>query len=151
MSNVTIRTAQLDDMPSLQRVFRDSSLSNAGDRPALLAHPEVLKLSDRAVREGRTRVATAGDEVIGFATLVEADDGLELEDLFVAPDRMRQGVGRGLIRDVARIAGDRGVARIVVTANFHARAFYENAGFRPDGETATTFGPAIRMHLDVQT
>jgi GNAT superfamily N-acetyltransferase len=150
MPSVTIRAAQLDDMPSLQRVFRDSSLSNAGDRPALLAHPEVLELSDRAVREGRTRVATAGDEVIGFATVAEADDGVELEDLFVTPDRMRQGVGRELIRDVVRIARDRGVVRIVVTANHHARAFYEDAGFRSHGETTTTFGPAMRMHLDVE-
>lgn len=151
VKTVTIRDAARRDMPSLRRVFRDSSLSNLGDRPALLAHPEVLELSDTAVRESRTRVATAGDEVVGFATVAEADDGMELEDLFVDPDWMRQGVGRALLRDVVRIGQDRGVGRVVVTANLHARAFYENAGFRPDGETTTAFGPALRMHLDLAT
>jgi hypothetical protein len=29
---------------------------------------------------------TAGDEVVGFATVAEADDGMELEDLVVDPD-----------------------------------------------------------------
>src|SRR5262245_9834784 len=146
---VTIRDAEAADLPALQRVYRTASLSNAGDRAVLLAHPETLVLADTAVREGRTRVATAGGEVIGFATLDEAASGLELEDLFVDPDRMRRGVGRALVRDAARIARARGVARIVVTGNPHAREFYEDAGFVADGETATTFGPGLLMHLDV--
>jgi GNAT superfamily N-acetyltransferase len=150
VSTVTIRDAELGDMPALRRVFRDSSLWNAADRPALLAHPEVLELSDNAVREGRTRLATVGEEVVGFATVAQADEGIELEDLFVAPDWMRQGVGTELIRDVVRIAHDQGVDRVVVTANLGARAFYEHAGFRPDGETPTRFGPALRMHLDLR-
>jgi GNAT superfamily N-acetyltransferase len=148
---VTIRNAKVGDMPSLRRVFRESSLSNAGDRPALLAHPEVLDLSDTAVREGRTRVAIAGNELVGFACIAEADDGIELEDLFVDPDWMRRGVGRELIRDIVRLVQDRGVGRVVVTASVHARAFYENVGFRPDGEVPTRFGPGLRMHLDIAT
>jgi ribosomal protein S18 acetylase RimI-like enzyme len=151
VKTVTIRDAELRDMPSLRRVFRQSSLSNAGDRQALLGHPEVLDFADTAVREGRTRVAMSGETVVGFATVAEADEGLELEDLFVDPDWMRQGIGRALVRDVARIGHTRGVDRIVVTANFHARAFYEDAGFRPEGETPTAFGTALRMHLDLGT
>jgi ribosomal protein S18 acetylase RimI-like enzyme len=149
MTALTIRDAELDDMPALRRVFRDASLSNDGDRPALLAHPEVLELSDAAVRERRTRVATAGDEVVGFVTVAPADEGLELEDLFVAPTWMRQGVATALVRDVVRSGHDQGVDRLVVTANLHARAFYESAGFRSVGETPTTFGPAMRMHRDL--
>lgn len=149
VSAPTIRDAELRDMPVLQRVFREASLSNAGDRAALLAHLDVLELSDAAVRDGRTRVATVGDEVVGFATVAYVDSSLELEDLFVAPDRMRQGIGRALVGDVVRLARARGVARVDVTANLHARAFYEDVGFHPVGEADTPFGPALRMHLDV--
>ena len=151
---VTIRDAGLADMPALRRVFRAASLSNTGDRAALLAHPEALELADRAVRESRTRVATEDGEVVGFATLAGSDgDGgqLELEDLFVAPDRMRQGIGRRLVGDAAAIARRRGARRIVVVANPHARAFYEDVGFRADGETATEFGPGLHMRLDLGT
>ena len=61
---------------------------------------------------------------------------------------MRRGVGRALIVDVAAITRSRGIARVEVTANGHALAFYEAAGFVEDGTAETRFGPAQRMHLD---
>src|SRR5262245_26629587 len=99
--SVAIRDAVLADMTMLQDVFRRSSFSNADDRANILAHPEVLEYSDEWVRRGCTRVATDdGRRTLGFATAVPIDDTLELEDLFVDPDWMRQGVGRALIRDI---------------------------------------------------
>lgn len=94
---------------------------------------------------------TAGDELVGFATVAEMDDGLELEDLFVDPEWMRQGVGRALIRNVVRIARHRGVQRVVGTANVGARGFYEKVGFHGDGEIPTRFGMGLLMHLDTAT
>jgi hypothetical protein len=63
-----IRAAVLGDMPALRDVFRRSSLSDDGDRGALLAHPDALELSDLAVREERTRVAVADDRIVRFAS-----------------------------------------------------------------------------------
>ena len=40
MTGVLIRDATADDMTALSGVYRRSSLSNEGDRPDLLAHPE---------------------------------------------------------------------------------------------------------------
>jgi hypothetical protein len=54
-----IRAAGPSDMTALRDVFRRSSLSNEGDRRNLLAHPDVLELSDLAVTQGRTRAAVA--------------------------------------------------------------------------------------------
>jgi GNAT superfamily N-acetyltransferase len=136
-------------MTALRDVFRRSSLSNDGDRPNLLAHPDVLELSDLAVREGRTRAAVADGGIVGFATWLSAGDVFELEDLFVAPERMRQGIGRALVLDLIAIARGRGVRRVELTANQHALAFYEDAGFVAGDEVQTRFGPAARMHRDV--
>lgn len=144
-----IRAAVPGDMPALRDVFRRSSLSDDGDRANLLAHPDVLELSDLAVREGRTRAAVTGDHIVGFATWLSAGDVVEIEDLFVDPDRMRQGIGRALVRDVVAIARGRGVRRVEVTANQHALAFYEGTGFVVDREVQTRFGPAPRMHVTV--
>jgi hypothetical protein len=55
VTSFVIRDAVTDDMTALSGVYRRSSLSNEGDRPNLLAHPETLEFSDLAVREGRTR------------------------------------------------------------------------------------------------
>ena len=149
MTGVLIRDAQPGDMPALRDVFRRSSLSNDGDRPNLLAHPEVLELGDRAVREGRTRAAVADEAIVGFASWLGAGDAIEIEDLFVDPGWMRRGIGRALVLDLIAIARGRGIDRVEVTANQHALAFYEKAGFAVYREDATMFGPAPRMRRAV--
>jgi ribosomal protein S18 acetylase RimI-like enzyme len=58
---------------------------------------------------------------------------------------MRRGIATALVRDAVENGG---VERIEVTANGHAIAFYESAGFVHDGPTETPGGPAFRMHLD---
>jgi ribosomal protein S18 acetylase RimI-like enzyme len=62
---------------------------------------------------------------------------------------MRSGVGRRLLDDAKRLAGERGAARIDVVANPQAVAFYEAVGFVAAGEAQTRFGPAPRMSLAV--
>jgi ribosomal protein S18 acetylase RimI-like enzyme len=144
-----IRAASPRDMPALYDVFRRSSLSNEGDRANLLAHSDVLELSDLAVRQGRTRAAVVDDRVVGFASWLSAGDVFEIEDLFVDPEQMRRGIGRALVLDLIAIARGRGVRRVEVTANQHALAFYGKAGFVVGHEVQTMFGPAPRMHQDV--
>jgi predicted N-acetyltransferase YhbS len=147
---VTIRLAVPADLAAVREVFRRASLSNAGDRAALLAHPEVLLWPGDAIAEGRTRVAVQDDGTIaGFATTQPIDGALELEDLFVEPRRMRQGVARSLVQDVLSLARRLGVSSVQVTANPQAMAFYTAVGFVPDGTAQTRFGPAPRMRLDV--
>jgi GNAT superfamily N-acetyltransferase len=81
---------------------------------------------------------------------VPGEHAVELEDLFVDPGWMRQGVGLALIDDLAARAEHSGVRRIEVTANPHALAFYERAGFVADGMTTVRWGTAPRMHRDLQ-
>jgi GNAT superfamily N-acetyltransferase len=147
---VAVRTAVAADLDAIREVFRVASLSNAGDRAALLADPEILIWPGTAITEGWTRVAVADDgAIVGFATAVPVGGALELEDLFVEPGRMRQGVARRLIEDVLSLAAKSGIRTVQVTANPHAMAFYTAVGFVPDGTTQTLFGPAPRLRLDV--
>jgi N-acetylglutamate synthase-like GNAT family acetyltransferase len=149
MGTMTVRAAEAGDHPALARIFRQASLSNAGDRDALLAHPDALVLSDDLIARGRTVVATGADgTVVGFASTSPAGQGvLELDDLFVDPDAMRQGVARQLIGSLAVEAAGAGVARVEVTANPHARAFYEAVGFIAGERVDTEYGPGVRMVL----
>jgi GNAT superfamily N-acetyltransferase len=142
-----VRLARVDDLDALRETFRAASLSNAGDRDALLAHPELLVFPEDAVVEGRTRVAVDPDgTVVGFATVLPTGDAWELEDLFVDPAHMRRGVATALI---THLLGEADVDRIEVTANPHAMAFYRSVGFVDDGVAETRFGPAPRMRLSV--
>jgi GNAT superfamily N-acetyltransferase len=149
VTSIEICDAGLGDMARLRAVYRRSSLSNPAYREALLAHPEVLELTDQAVREGRTRTARAGGRIIGFASWLDAGDTAEIEDMFVDPEWMGLGVGLALVRDLITLARGRQVRLVRVTANPDAVGFYEKAGFAPGGEVATTFGPAPRLCLDL--
>lgn len=137
-----IRDSTPSDLPALRRIFRRATLTNESDREWIAAHPEEFEIDETNVIGGRTRVALAEGQIVGFATLV----GNELEDLFTDPDWMRRGIATALVRDAAAT-----VDRIDVTANMHARAFYEAAGFVLDGPQQTSGGPAHRMHLDCRS
>ena len=145
MAEPLIRVAVHADLGALRDLYRRSSLSNAGDRASLLAHPEALEFAGDAVGEGLTRVAVVDGRIVGFATLL--GDG-ELEDLFVDPDWMRRGIGRALVLDAVVLAPAHGLDRIEVTANGEALDFYESVGFVYDGEVETAFGRGSRMHRD---
>ena len=87
-----IRPGVLADLAAVRDVYRRASLSNAGDRANLLAHPEHLILRPEGLNEGRTLVAEQDGSVVGFATWADADGVTELEDLFVDPDWTRRGI-----------------------------------------------------------
>jgi len=141
-----IRNARVEDLASLNDVYRRSALSNDGDRALLLAHPEVLQLTADSLTTGRTRVATIEESVVGFATISLHDHWLELDDLFVDPDWGRRGIARDLVSDASAIARECGVDHIEVTANVHAAGFYERTGFSKIGVVSTPLGvPAARL------
>jgi GNAT superfamily N-acetyltransferase len=151
MDIVRIRSAVPDDLPAVRRVFRRSSLSNEGDRAALLANPDALVLAAAGVAEGRTRVAATVDgTILGFATALPHENStMELEDLFVDPGWMRQGIATRLIADVIEYARSTKIQHIWVTANPHAYDFYRSAGFKHVRDAETPFGEGSHMELAV--
>ena len=142
-----IRLGTPADLPAATEVFRSASLSNAGDRDNMLAHPEYLVLGPEGLAEGRTYVAEADGSLVGFATWAEAAGVTELEDLFVHPGWMRRGIATALVDRIAQVLRARGVDRLEVTANPDAMGFYRAAGFVDCGSAETRFGPAPRMAL----
>ncbi len=144
-----IRLGVPADLPAASDVYRSASLSNAGDRDNLLAHPEHLVLGPEGLAEGRTYVAEEEASLVGFATWSEADGIFELEDLFVDPGRMRRGIATALVNRIAQDLRTQGVERLEVTANPHALGFYRAAGFIDCGIADTVFGTAPRMSLAI--
>ena len=150
MVHYSTRLATEDDLGALQELFRRSSLSNQYDRANLLASPEALNWAGDGITKRRTRVAVDPDgSILGFATAVDISGGQELEDLFVDPDAMRQGVATQLVQEAVSEASCSGVPWIEVTGNQHAAEFYASAGFVRIGDEQTLFGPAPRLRRDL--
>lgn len=76
--------------------------------------------------------AFEGDRLVGFVNL--AWDGGEhafLLDTTVHPDRQRKGIGSGLVRRAAELAGAKGVRWLHVDFEPRLSGFYGRCGFRP--------------------
>ena len=142
-----IRLGTSADLAAARSVYRRASLSNAGDRDNLLAHPGYLILGPEGLAEGRTHVAEEDGSVVGFATWAETASTSELEDLFVDPGYMRRGIAAALVSRIAEVLRARGAERLEVTANPHALGFYRAVGFVDCGVAETALGAAPRMVL----
>ena len=144
-----IRLGTPADLPAAAGVYRRASLSNAGDRDNLLAHPEYLILGPDGLAEGRTYVADEDGTVVGFATWARAGGVTELEDLFVDPPWRRRGIAAALVSRIVAVLRAQGVRSLEVTANPHAQEFYAAAGFTDCGTAETEFGTAPRKRLSI--
>ena len=70
----------------------------------------------------------------------EGKPGIYLEDLFVRPELRGAGYGRALLAELARLAVERGCARLewsVLDWNEPSIAFYKNLGAQPMDEWTT--------------
>jgi GNAT superfamily N-acetyltransferase len=144
----TLRTGRPAERAALEALQRRSSLSNPGDREALVAHPDAIALPADQLEGGFVRVAERDGEVAGFAVLLGPHGGAcQLDGLFVEPSHMRGGVGRALVEDAIRLARERGATRVDVVANSHAAEFYVRVGFARGEPEPTRFAPAEKMTL----
>ncbi len=94
-------------------------------------------------RYAETLIAEQDSEPVGFALFFHnfstflAQPGIYLEDLFVLPEHRSRGIGRALLKELARLAVERGCGRLewaVLDWNRDAIGFYERLGARPNSE-----------------
>jgi ribosomal protein S18 acetylase RimI-like enzyme len=146
MEDFTIREAA----PSEQKILEDlqlrASLTNAGDREAILAHPDAIALPMEQITAGDVFVWESGGVITGFAAIQSRPDGnTELDGLFVDPGIRRRGIGRALVEHCVQIAKMRGSNSLCVVGNPHAKDFYASCGFSVIGTSETRFGSGLLM------
>jgi ribosomal protein S18 acetylase RimI-like enzyme len=147
-----LRTAQVQDVEAIAHVrvaawraaYRGLMPDSYLDR-ADLEDTEAQQLHDRLRNIGadeRISVAELGGQIVGYGAYgSEASHDPEIArgaiyDLYVHPDVWRGGVGRRLLVHAAEHFQAQGLGEatlFVFEANTRARAFYEQAGWMPDG------------------
>ena len=139
----TISTATPEDVPVILlfiRMLADyEKLSHA-----VVADEQKLRQTLFGARPyAEVLIARVGGAPAGFALFFHsystflARPGIYLEDLFVVPALRGRGIGKALLREVARVARDRGCGRLewsVLKWNTAAIEFYESLGARPLAE-----------------
>jgi len=145
-SNIIIRNAITAEQHSLEAVQLRASLTNDGDREALLANPDAIRIPLEQLAAGRVFVAELNGETLGFSAIEPRADGQsELDALFVEPQMRRQGVGRLMVEYCAEVARKQGSTALHVIGNPHAEHFYLACGFEQTGTIQTRFGVGLQM------
>ena len=85
-------------------------------------------------------------EILAFASVRKGSDYWFLHNLYVAPQRQRAGIGRGLLDFVLAAVG-RPVELKTDSPNEIARRLYEAVGFRVVEEGASGAIPWVKMRL----
>jgi GNAT superfamily N-acetyltransferase len=137
-----IRLAVPADVQTIHHLIRDLARYEKLEHQVTGTPDDLQRHLFGAPRYAEALVAEDGDDgaVIGFALFFHnystflARPGVYLEDLFVLPEHRRRGHGRALLREVARIAVERGCGRLewsVLDWNAPAIAFYRSIGAPP--------------------
>lgn len=149
--NVLVRTAHLYEQKQLEALQLRASLSNPGDRDALLANPDAIELPIQQIAHGQVFVAETEGSIVGFAAILPRADGdSELDALFVEPEKWRRGIARTLITHCIAVAHNQGSKAIHVIGNPHAKDFYSAVGFSLVGTTQTRFGVGLLFCLSLE-
>ncbi len=138
-----IRRATAEDAPTLIDLIRGLAVFERESPDRVHATAEDLVrdgFGDRPYFE--SLIAERGDHVIGYVIFFpnystwEGRPGLYIEDLFVLEEERGSGAGHALLAACARIAHERGWARLELSVlDWNpARAFYEGHGMSQQAE-----------------
>jgi molybdenum cofactor cytidylyltransferase len=93
-----------------------------------------LAVSATDVRDRPTFVALVGAVVAGFYSLRPSRASWELDNLWVLPEFMHQGIGRALLTHALETAARGGASEITIDADPNAEPFYLECGALRRGE-----------------
>ena len=151
-----IRLARIEEASALSELCVRSKATWGYDEAFMALARAVLQVSREQIAAGDVWVATAADgEVAGMVSLgpSEQPNTLDLDKLFVEPQRIRTGVGRALIAHAIDEARRRGATRLTILSDPYAAGFYERNGARRLGEAPSDaipgrFVPLYEIKLD---
>ena len=134
---VIIRAATANDVPLILALIKELAdyerLTHEVIATEAKLHEQLYGTTPRA----EVLIAELGGQAVGFALFFHnfstflGKPGVYLEDLFVRPAHRGKGVGKGLLKKLARIAIERGCGRFewaVLDWNESAIAFYQRMG-----------------------
>ncbi|WP_439545347.1 GNAT family N-acetyltransferase [Sandarakinorhabdus sp.] len=138
-----IRPATRADIPAIHRLIVELAIYEKEPDAVKATHADLHAALFGARPVAECLLAEMGGEAVALALFFTnfstwtGKAGIYLEDLFVMPVARGQGLGKALLRELARIAVARGCGRFewsVLDWNTPAIGFYEALGAKPMNE-----------------
>ncbi|MBO6768045.1 MAG: GNAT family N-acetyltransferase [Erythrobacter sp.] len=143
---VNVELAKEEYLPSIARMWRASITSTGIRYEKEDSETDLLaKLREHWPDRWDLRVVRADNRIIAFlACDVRAN---VLAQIFVAPERQREGIGTALLQLAKELMPDR-IALWTDSRNRRARNFYEHEGFRLLREVKHPSAAHFRAHYE---
>jgi GNAT superfamily N-acetyltransferase len=128
---VSLRPAQPSEAPLLSALALRAKASHGYSADFIAACRAELTYAPSQIDDRRTSfvVAECGGVLVGFYALEHTvEDAVELEALFVDPERSGRGIGRLLMDHARRSAAAAGAHTMLIQSDPNAEAFYRAAG-----------------------
>lgn len=159
---ITIRPAAEHEVPVILGFIRELAEYEKLAHEVVATEESLRRTLFGARPFAEVLLACAGDAPVGFALFFHnystflGRPGLYLEDLYVHPQARGRGVGRQLLRHLARLARERGCGRLewaVLDWNEPAIGFYRALGAAPcsDWTIFRLTGEALRRLAEERT
>jgi GNAT superfamily N-acetyltransferase len=114
-------------------------------KPQLTFGPEYFS-------QNESWLAELNSVPIAFYTLLERDGIAWLENLWVSPDRIGQGIGKELFLHSLELSRQKGYKGLQLEADPNAQGFYEKMGMKKSGERVSAIEgqPRILPIMEIQ-
>ena len=131
--NIFIRRATSKDVEEMANIFvsciKTLNIKDYTDEQIeIMATFCDAQLYLEEIQTGGSIFVAEAKSIVGFASLSESRG--HIDDLFVAPDYTRQGIGTLLLKTLERVAFTQQRSQLSVTASLTARPFYLSRGFK---------------------
>lgn len=142
---MTVRPIRPQDIPAVVGLVRELAEYERALHEVRLTEEQLTGclFGDSPALFGHVALDGDGDDVVGVAlwflnfSTWRGTHGIYLEDLFVQPTQRGRGLGKELLRTLARVCVERGYSRLewsVLDWNTPSIEFYEAAGAVPMDE-----------------
>ena len=139
-THFTIRPAQPSDVPAIYSLICDLAEFEELRHTIEATEPDLLKHLFGDCPAAEVLVAVEEGQTVGIALFFKTFStfvgkcGIYLEDIYVRPEHRGHGIGRALLKAVARVAVERNCGRLewsVLKWNEPAIRFYQSLGAKP--------------------
>ncbi|MGQ8364066.1 N-acetyltransferase family protein [Glaciecola sp. 1036] len=143
MENITIRDAVIDDTGTILHFIKELAIFEKAEDQVEATEDMIQEAVFSENSTVFALICESGSTPVGFAIYFhnystwQGKHGLYLEDLYVSPEYRGSGAGKALLKQLAKIAVEKGCGRFewsVLDWNTPAIDFYESIGAVPKSE-----------------
>ncbi len=137
LPNLRLRAAAADEAQTLTKIAHDAK-RHWGYPERWINHWQGdLTISPDYLANNHVFVAESNGQIVGFYSLVDRQDKVELDHMWVSPEHMGTGVGKELFIHAMQHAAGRNISEVEIVSDPNAEGFYSKMGAYRIGETVS--------------